>query len=437
MNLRRSFLFALGLLSSFPAVAENFQQVYGLALANDTTLQAAAAVLKANEQALPIAIARMVPNLSANYETTGGSSNIREPNFFIGEYNTRSYGITLTQPLLHAELWAQLEGARHQVKSATATYLSATQELIIRVADQYFKILAAKDDLQFAEGSRKSFARTLEQTQQRFDVGLIAITDVQDAKAKHDNAIALEISAKNAVFDQYEILRQITGIPVKAVLVLSPKKEIPLATPIPNDQEKWVATAHMYNLDVIAERERTQTAKAAIGAQVAGHFPQIDLSGNIERLKNTPPFPFDQLNTTKSVTLNMTVPIFAGGGVIFRTTQARAQYEETMKNLEGLQREVDSNTRQSFRGILTAIGRVKALAQAVASNRTSLEARQAAYEVGTRTIVEVLDAETALLDAERQYAKARYQYILEGLRLKQAAGTLNVEDVLRVNAMFY
>jgi outer membrane protein len=133
----------------------------------------------------------------------------------------------------------------------------------------------------------------------------------------------------------------------------------------------------------------------------------------------------------------MTVPIFAGGGVIFRTTQARAQYEETMKNLEGLQREVDSNTRQSFRGILTAIGRVKALAQAVASNRTSLEARQAAYEVGTRTIVEVLDAETALLDAERQYAKARYQYILEGLRLKQAAGTLNVEDVLRVNAMFY
>jgi len=429
MRVYRTFLL-LATLSSFPVFAENLQQVYVLAVANDAVLHAAAAALVANEQALPQAIAQLLPNASANYQTTGASNNAIAP----FQYNTRNYGITVNQPLFYPQLWAQLEGARHQVKGATAVYLSTTQALIIRVAEQYFAVLAAYDNLHFAESSRKSFGQTLEQAKQRFDVGLIAITDVQDAKAKYDNAVALELSAQNALADQYEILRTITGVRIAEVKRLPQEKSIPLIPPSPDKEQAWVDCAHRYNLDLIAAQEQAKTLKAAIGVAVGDHFPNITLSGSVNRSLPPPPR-FSDLITTSSVTLNVSFPLFESGGAIFRTREARARYDESLQQLEGTRRQIDSSTRQSFRGVLTAISVVKALAQAVISNRTSLEARRAAYSVGTRTIVDVLDAETALLDAERTFAKARYDYLLEGLRLKQAAGTLTTEDLVQVSTL--
>ena len=179
--------------------ATSLKEVYLIAIENDPTIQAAFAALKANEQSIPQALAQMVPNVSANYTTTGTTDNVA----FFGDYNTKNYGITLTQPLFHPEHWAQLERARHICIGARASYLSAAQELIIRVSNQYFAILGAIDDLHFAQSQRKAFARELEQSQQRFEVGLIAITAVQEAKARHDNATANEIAADNAVADQY------------------------------------------------------------------------------------------------------------------------------------------------------------------------------------------------------------------------------------------
>lgn len=412
--------------------AADLREVYLIAIENDPTIQAAFAALKANEQAVPQALAQMVPNISANYTTTGTDDNVA----IFGDYNTKNYGITLTQPLFHPEHWAQFEQARHVLKGAKATYLSATQELIIRVASQYFAILGAIDDLSFTQSQRKAFARELEQSQQRFEVGLIAITAVQEAKARHDNAVANEIAAQNAVYDQYEKLREITGRPLPEGVTLFPiTHPLSLIPPSPADAESWVASAHRYNLNVTAAKERAEQQKALIGFHASGHFPKFDFQANVQSNKGPPPFPFDVLAVQKSITLNVAFPLFAGGGTVFRTQEAAARYEEAMKLWEVAQRSADSATRQAYRGVLTAISGVEALAQAVVSNRSALDATQAAYDVGTRTMVDVLNAQSNLLAAEREHSKARYKYLLEGLKLKQASGILNMDDLCAVNAL--
>lgn len=430
-----SFRYYVGLagLIWYSAVqAENLTEVYRLAVQSDPTLQQAFATLQANRQQFPLALAQMVPNLSANYATTGNRASQDSPSPFVpeGGYNTQTYGITLNQPIYHPEHWAQLAQSRHIVKSAEASYLSAAQNLIIRVTQQYFNILGAIDDLDFARGQTIAFSREYEQAKQRFDVGLIAITDVESAKAQFDNARATEISAENAVSDQYEELRKIVGQPIKHVALFPTTTPLKLLPPSPNQQEQWVDTANLYNLDVIAAKENAYQLKSAIGVQVAGHFPKVDVSANVERVKSAPPF--EDLIINRSVTLNVSLPIFSGGSAIFNTKQATARYQEAKEQLEGQQRLADANTREAFRGVLTAISRVDALAQAVISNESSVKSTKAAYEVGTRTIVEVLSAESSLLGAKRDHAKSRYDYLLQGLKLKQAAGTLTSEDLYSV-----
>lgn len=433
MRLRLSLLVAC-LTWAAQTHAEDLKEIYQLAVAHDPTLQAAYAALQANRQALPQAIAQMLPNLSASFSTTGTSEsdsiNPLTPN---GKYNTKAYGLTLNQPIFHSEFWAQLEQSRHQGKEAMASYLSSTQDLIIRVAKQYFAILAALDDLEFTRGQRKAFSREYEQAKQRFEVGLIAITDVETAKAKYDIAVADEISAQNAVANEYEKLREITGQSVSHVMIFPSYKKLNLTPPMPNEQETWVNTAYKQNWQIIAAQENAKKFKAAIGARVAGHFPTVDVQGNLQRSKSAPPF--EDTAYAKSATLNVSIPLFASGAVIFRTQEAQARYDESLKQLEFQQRAAASQTRQAFRGVLTAISSVKALSQAVNSGESSLEAIKAAYDVGTRTIVDVLDAESNLLRAQRDHAKARYNYLLEGLLLKQAAGILTPQDLYEVNAL--
>lgn len=431
-----SKLGSLGLLlclCAFNAQAEDLKEVYEIAVQSDPTVQAAFAAMQANKQALPKAIAQMVPNLSASYQASGVNATTSSPSPFVfqGGYNTKNYSLVLSQPIFHPEQWAQLEQSRHVVKGSVATYYSATQELILRVATQYFAILGAIDDLEFFRGSRKAYAREYEQAKQRFDVGLIAITDVETAKARYDSAVADEISAQNAVANQYEKLREITGVPILQVSLFPVTSKLPLLPPSPNEQETWVNTANLYNLDIIAAKESTEQFKAEIGNQAAGHFPKVDVQGSLQRNKQNPPFA--DMTYNRSVTLNVSIPIFAGGGVLFRTQEAMSRYDEAMKKLEIQQRTTDSTTRQSFRGVLTAISSVEALAQAVISNQSALKATKAAYEVGTRTIVDVLNAESQLLNAQREHSKARYNYLLQGLQLKRAAGTLTANDLYAVN----
>lgn len=427
--MKRSYLLCC-LIVSFcmkASAAMDLATVYDLAIHNDPDVAAQAKSLQANQQALPIAIAQMLPFASANYNTTANQSSFQ----FDGKFNTRDYSLNLTQPIYHPEHWAQVSQANHISKQACAVYLSSIQDLIIRVAERYFAILGAQDDLKFAKGQRKAFARQLEQTQQRFDVGLIAITDVHEAKARHDNAVAREISATNTVADEYERLREIIKIPVEDITPFARTKPLDLIPPNPNNQEDWVHWAHTQNLDVVAAHENTLQLKQVVRLRAAGHFPTVDASASWRKSKGAPPLDFDNSNRALGITVN--VPLFQGGGVVFQTREARARYEEGLMQLERAQRFADSSTRQSFRGVMTRISEVRALNEAVNSNESALKATKAAYEVGTRTIVDVLDAESDLLSAVRDHSISRYNYLLEGLRLKRGAGTLTQDDLYAVN----
>lgn len=426
--MKKTLCLALALISS-QAFASDIVEVYSLALDNDPTLKAQESSLRANQQSVPKAFAQFLPNISGTVSTTGVHSGIPSQN----DFNQKSYTINLSQPLYRPDLWATLEQSRHVERQAFATYLASSQDLIIRVAEQYFAILAAQDDLTFARAQRKAFARQLEQTQQRFDVGLIAITDVHEAKARRDGAVASEIAAENNLSDQYEILREITGMPIESINGLQVKDDVLLQTPSPNDLETWVETAQTQNLDIVAAKEASLISKADAAINATGHMPNVTVNASVARSKSGPPFEFLALQRNVNLTLN--IPMFEGGGVTFKVKEAKSRYQEALYRLDLQRKATLSQTRQKFRGVKTQISQVKSLAQAVVSNNSAMEATQAAYEVGTRTIVDVLDAESSLLQAKRDYAQSRYTYVLESLRLKRAAGTLQVQDLCEINLL--
>lgn len=427
------FCFIAALLYSGTNYAEDLAQVYQLAIDNDPTLQAAYAELNANKQALPEAVARMLPNFYGSYQTQGWNTN--DP-FQAFNFNTRNYGLNLTLPLFHSELWAQLEQARHAVKAAVASYLSTNQALAYQVAEQYFNILSAKDDLIFAESNRDAFAKKLDQAEHRFEVGLIAVTDVEDAKARFDRAVADVIRTKASLDNEYEKLRKIVGIPICEVVPLTNTTEVPLNPPAPNEPESWVETANQLSFEMVTATEKAAQYKAAIGAQAAGHLPTVDLQGLVGREKQFGgPFPINYFQFQKALTVNITVPIFSGGSVLYKTREAVARYDQALKQLEAQQRLTDSNVRQSFRDVIAGISSIAALAQVVVSNQNALEATQAAYEAGTRTMVDLLNAQTNVFSAQRDHAKARYKYLLDGLRLKQASGVLTADDLFAINEL--
>jgi outer membrane protein len=406
-------------------------QSYKLGLENDPTLKANRSAFQGSLEFKTQARGALLPKVDISASTTRSYSNnasvrsiVPSPDITINQSL-----LSANQPIYHHELWLDLENAELKREQAQATLLAAEQNLIMRIAERYFGVLEAKDALHFTSMQTKAFNKHLEQTQQRFDVGLIAITDVHEAKARRDSAIASELSAQNDLADQLELLREIIGIP--AVHLKSLKANFPLISPKPSKEEKWVELTLSKNAQLSAARFSLELAKRDILQQRAQHFPKIDLNASL-REGNSRLGPSSYLSTTASFSISM--PIFSGGAIHSRTMQAKANFEEKQHNYDQALRSAMSQSRQAYRGVLTQISSVKALAQAVLSNKSALEATEAAYEVGTRTIVDVLDSQSSLISAERDHAKARYNYILNSLRLKLFAGTLNEEDLDLINA---
>jgi outer membrane protein len=426
-NVMKKTLACILLTCSLNANSHTLLDIYKLALEYDPTIKAQENQMLANKQSVPQSIAAILPTISGSYQTTGTNTET----FLGGHYNTQNYSLNLSQAIYRPDLWAQIEQSLHISRQALASYLSATQALIIRVSERYFAVLSAQDNLAFAKGQKKAFSRELEQTSQRFEVGLIPITDVHEAQARLDGAIAREVRALNGVSDEYEKLGEITGVPINEVTSFPNNKYLPLLPPAPNNQAAWVSSANAHNLDVITAKENSLQLKAAKAIQMAGHMPKVDVTAQTGRAISSPPF--DSTNFSKSASLNLSVPIFNSGGVHYRVVESSYRHREGLDLLEKQRRSAVSLTRQAYRGVLTRISEVEALKQTVVSNSSALKATQAAYEVGTRTIVDVLDAQTNLLNAERELANSRYNYMLEGLKLKQAAGILKQDDLFEVD----
>ncbi len=424
-------------------------EIYQQALQSDPLIFEAEARRLAALEAEPQARGVLLPqvNFSGSW-TTDESSGSNAQGFpgvgfvtstFDDETDTTFWQFELRQTLFRWDQIVNLRRADKTVAKAEADREAAQQDLIVRVVQRYFDVLGAEDRLLAIHANKQAIARQLEQAKQRFDVGLIAITDVQESQAAYDQSVADEIAAKRSLATAREFLREITGEYVPALS--APAENLPLRTPDPNVEKSWIDLALSQNLALVASRIDEQLARDEIAFRRTGHYPTIDLvartsefdaSGDERSDFNADPTvfePFERDSSTDSILIQVSVPLFAGGSTSSRVKEAVYLHRAAREQLQRVSRETERQTRDAYLGVLSEISRVNALGQAVASSRTALEATQAGFDVGTRTIVDVLDSQFQLYQAITNYEQSRYDYLLNYMRLKQAAGTLSIRDL--------
>jgi outer membrane protein len=413
------------------ASALDLMQVYDLARQNDPLIRQIREQVNSAKEVKPQAKSLLLPNLSLG----GSYDRIDQNTTLAGANRWENYGqydlsVQVNQPLYHRDYWIQLERADDTIAQAAAELASAEIDLIVRTSAAYFNVLSAEDDLRTAMAEKEANARQLEQAQQRFEVGLIAITDVHEAQAAYDGAVASEISAENSLGNAWESLRQIVGELNQPIASLG--DELQLVAPTPQDIEQWAATALKQNFGIIAASEAVASAKKNIEIQRSGHFPTLDLTGSYGVSETSSDVAGDRDTGVLSVQIN--VPLYQGGSVSSRTRQARFDYQAAQEVLDQERRAVNKQVRDAYRGVISTMSRVKALESTVVSFQSALESTQAGLEVGTRTMVDVLTVTRNLYDAQRNYARSRYDYIINGLLLHQAASTLTPELLQKANA---
>lgn len=452
---------------------ENLLEVYQAAVKNDPLIRESEARRLAALEAKPQARGLLFPQISVggqaytgNADTegfqrqfrevvdpgTGESSAVAVSVPFRNNTDTDlywDYNAQLTQTLFRWDQWQRLKQADSRVALAEANYRVAQQDLMVRVSQRYFDVLAADDTLSAAEATLEAVKRQLEQAEKRFEVGLIAITDVQEARAAHDSATAGVIAAKRALATAQEYLRELTG-EAYAQLV-KPMETMPLDQPQPADEQMWVDQAVEQNLNVVAARLGVDIAKSNVKIAQSGYMPTVDLyasygesdsdATSLTRVPqeftdpNNPPqrFPADLNRVDDQVGVRVNIPIFTGGVTRSQVREQTYLHRAERERLEGAIRGAERETRDAYLGVLAEKARVQALRQAVESNQTALEATEAGFEVGTRTTVDVLDARRRLFEAQRDYARSRYDYLINLVRLKSAAGVLLPQDLNAIN----
>ncbi|HEX9852403.1 MAG TPA: TolC family outer membrane protein [Woeseiaceae bacterium] len=432
--------------------AASLLEVYQQALQSDPLIHESDARRLAASELAPQARGLLFPQIAANasYSTSqsDGTQLVLDENSvtrpsFSSDLDTNTWDIGLRQSIFRWDQVVGLKQANKLVARAEADYEAAQQDLMIRVATRYFEVLGAEDVLTSIHANRLAIARQLEQAKQRFEVGLIAITDVQESQAAHDQAVADEISAKRSLATAREFLREITGEYVASLA--APTNEFPLVSPNPADETSWVDLAMSQNLTVISSRLSEQVARDEIAFRRTGHYPTIDLvagrrfneqtGDQIFTVPPNPPAvtPADTDFLGDSISLQISLPIFTGGRTSSRVREAVYLHRASREQLQRVARETERQTRDAYLGVLAEISRVQALKQAVESSRTALEATEAGFEVGTRTIVDVLNSQFAVYAAITNYYRSRYAYIGNVLRLKQAAGMLQVQDLEEID----
>ena len=415
---------------STPAWTDDLVTVYQLALEADPQYQAEIEAHNAALEVIPQSRAALLPNIAITGDVSRNRFEPRKSGDTSYATN-QTYSIGLRQPLYQRERWLQLEQADNRVVQADATLLAAQQDLLLRVATRYFLVLGAQDNLAFVEADKDAIARTLDQAKQRFDVGLAAITDTLEAQARYDIAVSDAINADRLLDDTREALRELTGeLPVAPEVL---KAEIPLLAPEPVDQHTWVSAAVEQNPLMLAARAATAVAKQEIQVQNSGHYPTVDMVADYS-YRDTEFGGFTPLERNDSaIGVQLNLPLYQGGLVSSQTRQSRYQYNEAREEQLKQLRATERQTRDNYRGVISGISKVEALQHAVLSNEKAVEAAETGFEVGTRAIVDVLDAQRELLRARRDYARSRYDYLLDTLRLKQAAGILHETDLVQMN----
>jgi len=416
------------------AWAENLLEVYNMSLQSDPQLLAEAASRQAVSELENQANANFLPQVDLTANTTKVRTESSAQRFTGGniDFNDHGYTLSLVQPLYRRHNYVQKDQADIAIEQADASYESVLQALVVRVAERYFGVLSTQDDLTFALAEREAIAKQLEQTQQRFDVGMATITDVSESQAAYDLAHASVIEAENTLANAKEQLRETSGRYIDTLSELD--GDSPLVNPEPLDIDQWSQTALIQNPTLMIASSNVDSARQNIELQKSDHYPNLDLVAQKSfDSQSDSNFSGSSKTQQRSIGLQFNLPIYSGGRVMSRIREASHRLDQAMQNEEQQRRAVVRQSREAYNGVISGISRVKAFKQAVVSNEKALESTEAGYEVGTRTTVDVLNVRRDLFSAKRDYANSRYDYILSSLRLKQAAGIISVDDLVQIN----
>lgn len=412
-------------LSHAPVQAKSLYELYQLAQKSEPSFQIAALERDAARERYLQAKSAFKPSASAQANLNKGWN---------GEFESTSdsigYTLSLNYHIYNRSRDITLTQSERAIEKVESNYQSAEQGLSLQVAQLYFDVLRAIDNLVFSRVAKEAIKKQLEQSEQRFEVGLIAITDVQESQAGYDLAIADEIQAQNALDTAYEALREVVGEYHQDLDIL--RDDIPLLDPDPANMEKWVESAIENNPALAAAQYDVEIAKESINLRRAENYPIVAATashGYTDQSSNG----FGSDGFDHSVGLAVQMPFDLSGRLGAQTREAQIQYTQALDSLEKQRRQIQTEVRSAYLNVQSGISRVKALKQAVVSNETAYSATQTGFEVGTRTSVDVLNARQALLNAQRNYSNARYIYIVNTLLLKQAAGLLQAEDLEKLS----
>ena len=417
--------------------SENLSDVYELALKNDPLLRAAEATYRAGKENKSQGIAGLLPTLSIGGSTNWNEYRVEEQ--LQDQYNSNSYYGNINQPIFRLDKWFQFERGTALSESAEAEFAYQQQETMIRVASAYFNVLNSFDNLNAAEAEEKAIQRQKDLAKKRFDVGLAAITEVQETQAAYDLTIVSRIARQAQLDSAQETLTSIIGRDITLLSPLADNFEISLPDPL--DRESWVSLGLKNNYQLKSAKLQRDAAQASARASASNHLPQIDLVGRISQSTSkqgkfggfiqNPLFGIEQ--DTRQYSIQFNLPLFAGGAISSARRQAYANYDRSKEQAIYTERSTIRDVRSNHFGVQTQVANVTARKQALASAESALKATEVGYEVGTRNTVDLLDAQKRLFQAQRDYASSRYEYIISMLRLKASVGSLNPNDLLNIS----
>ena len=419
-----------------PSLAADLMQVYRDAIDNDPIFAAARANAEAGREKLPQGRAGLLPSLSLSGNTAWNDleTEIRNQPGSKNDYryNTNAYQLTLAQPLFRWQNWIAYEQAKLQVVKAESNLALSRQDLILRVAQAYFDVLYASENLSAVRANKEATAQQLELAKKSFEVGTATITDTHEAQARFDLVTAQEIAAESELEIRRQMLQSLIGKTPSELAV--PRKEAVLKAPEPNRLDDWIGAAESDALPVQIQRAQAEIAARELDRQRAGHYPTLDIVANRGKAKS-----FNNGNTIDGnqtvVSLQLNLPLYQGGLTTSRQREAAANRDAAKAALEAARRNAALNARQHYLGVNSGLAQVSALKAALLSSQSALESNKLGYEVGVRINIDVLNAENQVYQTRRDLAKATFDTLMSQLRLKAAVGTLNDDDVEQINAL--
>lgn len=421
-----------------PVFAENLLDVLNLARMNDARWASARAAHQAGQEKIVQGSAGLLPTLSikGSYEYTRSDTEYQGTAPFPSGYQyyeNGSYGLNLTHPLYRRPVYAGYQQSVSQTAQANAQFAVAETEFLQRVAQTYFDVLLAQDSLVLAEAEVSAFVEKREQAEALFKAGASGITDLIEARARHDLAKAREIAARNDLVTKRQALRRITSREIKILSSLRPGAVLPRL--LPDDAQAWIELSYANSPVIQAQFHTKRAAEWDLERTKGEHYPTLDLVANYAKNRSTgSPFTnVDSLTGTRSVGLQTQIPLFQGGGASSRVREAVANLEKLKHDHEDIRREIESQARNAFLSLANGRSQVQALEQAEESGAKLLEASVLGRKAGIRTWVDVLNAEQQLFSIKRDLSRARYEYLQNLLKLKAVAGLLEEKDMININ----